>query len=583
VAPLTLPELRPAPPRLSVTLTNDHRYRLKALAVPGAMWSRERAAYVVDNPSPRAAAAIIALFPELLVEYPQLTEIRDSAYGDARPYDFASELGLRLELEAPLGGKTLYDWQDTDAGYLKEILRRDKGAFVGWDRGLGKTLITAAFIEKLEATRSLVVARNDAKDSVWRAQLEEYLPEHRIIVLPNEAKKREQLLDMLTAEYDRHLRSSGGQPGIRPLVLIVHYEALALIAGARRIEHRDGSVTVTKGGGAGWDRLGLWDLMAFDEGHRLASYNPNSKKNTQMGRALSRLRRRNVDMALNLTGSSIMNRPDDMFGQLHFLFPDIYRAKWADWNDRFIDYVDDGNRKVAIGFKLDRLDDLRRELGVFMVYRTKAEVFKSLPPLIQQDIELEMYPEQRRVYNEVREHFWAKLEEGGIKAANPLSQLNLLRRIATYYPGVPSAKLDFALHELEEESDEQFVVFTWFKEPGRALAEKLGDEVVVVDGDVPIRRRAELLDRHRRGLARILVGSIATLGESLNLQYMHEAIRLDRDWNPQVNAQTTDRLYRHGQESRVTLRDLWAKGTVDTLRVKPNLASKESLRRAIFG
>jgi SNF2 family DNA or RNA helicase len=107
--------------------------------------------------------------------------------------------------------------------------------------------------------------------------------------------------------------------------------------------------------------------------------------------------------------------------------------------------------------------------------------------------------------------------------------------------------------------------------------------VVVVDGDVPIRHRAELLRRHERGQARILVGSIATLGESLNLQYMHEAIRLDRDWNPQVNQQTRDRLYRNGQQARVTFRDLWSKNTVDTLSVRPNLASKESLRKAVFG
>jgi SNF2 family DNA or RNA helicase len=322
--------------------------------------------------------------------------------------------------------------------------------------------------------------------------------------------------------------------------------------------------------------------MAFDEGHRLASYNPNSRKNTQMGKALSRLRREHVKMALNLTGSGIMNRGDDLFGQLHFLFPKIYRAKWADWNDRFIDTVNDGNREVPIGFKVDKLPELRRELGVFMVYRKKAEVF-DLPPLIEQPIELDLYPEQRRVYNDMRDQFWAALEEGGIKAANPLAQMNMLRRIATYYPGVPSAKLDFALHELEETPDEQFVVFTWYKEPGRALADRLGDEVVVVDGDVPIRHRAELLARHKLGKARILVGSIATLGESLNLQYMHEAIRLDRDWNPQVNGQTIDRLNRNGQETRVTLRDLWARGTVDTLRVRPNLASKDSLRKAVFG
>lgn len=576
------PAFREAPRPRVIELTKDHRFRQKALAVDGAYWSRERGAYAVDNPTPRAAAAIIALFPEALVTYPELTEVRDRDYGDARPHDFASDLGIRLALEeGALGDKHLYEFQDIDAGYLAAILERDKGAFVGWDRGLGKTVATGAFIQKLGAKRTLVVSRNDSKEEVWSAELRSILPRHDIHVLPNEAKKRDRLLDAIA------FREEGGAAfaldPTKPLVLIVHYEALALIAGTKTVEHTDGTRSVAKGGGDGWARLGHWDLMVFDEGHRLASYNPNSKKNTQLGRALSRLRREHVDKALNLTGSSIMNRPDDLFGQLHYLYPKIYRAKWADWNDRYVDYVDDGNHKVAIGFKHDKLPELRRELGVFMVYRTKAEVFKDLPPLIHQNIELDLYPEQRRVYNDMREKFWAKLEEGGIKAANPLAQMNLLRRIATYFPGVPSAKLDFALHELEEEPDAQFVVFTWYKEPGRALAEKLGDDVVVVDGDVPIRHRTELLAKHRKGQARILVGSIATLGESLNLQYMHEAIRLDRDWNPQVNAQTLDRLHRHGQESRVTIRDLWSKDTVDTLRVKPNLASKESLRRAVFG
>jgi SNF2 family DNA or RNA helicase len=64
---------------------------------------------------------------------------------------------------------------------------------------------------------------------------------------------------------------------------------------------------------------------------------------------------------------------------------------------------------------------------------------------------------------------------------------------------------------------------------------------------------------------------------------MHEAIRLDRAWNPEANGQTNDRLHRNGQQARVTLRDLWTKDTVDTLLVAPNLASKESLRKAVFG
>lgn len=560
-----------APEQQVIVLTEDYRYRSKAEAVPGAYWSRERKAFVVKNPTPRAAAAIIALFPHALVDHPELIPLRDSVYGNARPHDFASEVGLKLEV-GPLGDKQLYEWQDIDAGYLAAIMQRDGGAFVGWDRGLGKTIVTAAFIKKLNAARTLVVSRNDAKESVWLKELSRVLPEHRILVLPNEKKKREAFLDKLAAE-------DGSSP---PTVLIIHYEAIALIAGERVVHHRDGTETVTKGAGDGWKRLGRWNLMAFDEGHRLASYNPNSDKNTLMGRALSVLRSRYVDLAINLTGSSIMNRPDDMFGQLHFLFPHIYRAKWADWNDRFVDFVVDGQRKVAIGFKTEKLEDLRRELGVFMVYRTKKEVF-DLPPLIQQDIELDLLPEQRRAYDDVRDKFWTSIESGGIKTVNVLDQLNVLRRIATAWPGLPSAKLDFTMHELEEEPDAQFVVFTWYKDPGHQLAARLGDQAVVIDGDVPLRRRADLLREHERGNVRVLIGSIATLGESLNLQYVHEAIRLDRHWNPQANAQTTDRLYRNGQQERVTFRDLWSKGTVDTLKVRPNLASKESLRKAVFG
>lgn len=549
-------------------LTQDHARRVAALAVPGAYWSREQGAYVMDNPTPRAAAAAITLFPEALLRHPELQAVRDRDYGDARPHDFATPLGIRLDV-GELGPHRLYDWQDTDAGYLAAIMERDGGAFVGWDRGLGKTTASAAFIKNFVGSgeKALVVTRNDTKDAVWKRQLTEdpgLLPDYDVRVLPNPKGQRERFLEWLADNAD--FKAQGWDTP--PLVVIVHYEALAIIAGE-------------KGRGQGWKRFGRWKLMVFDEGHRLASYNPNSRRNTQMGRGLSRLRKQ-VDMAVNLTGSSIMNHSEDLFGQLHYLFPDRYRAKWRDWNDRFIDYVDVGGRRTPIGFKHDELPRLRQELGVFMVYRKKSEVF-DLPPILHEDVELDLYPEQRKAYEEMKDQFWTKLEVGGLKASSALAQMNLLRRIATYVPGLPSAKLDFAMRELEADPDEQWAVFTWYKEPGHRLAELLGDQAVVVDGDRTFKQRTEALDLHRRGQKRILIGSIATIGESLNLQYMSRAIRLDRDWNPQTNDQTLDRLYRNGQQERVTFLDLWAKDTVDMLRVKPNLASKQSLRKAVFG
>jgi SNF2 family DNA or RNA helicase len=336
--------------------------------------------------------------------------------------------------------------------------------------------------------------------------------------------------------------------------------------------------------------------MVFDEGHRLATMNPNAHgKNTQMGYATMKARKRSR-MALNLTGTTIMNHAEDMFGQLHYLYPEPlynddgsvrangYRAKWRDYNNRFLDYVDvGGGRKVCIGFKAETLPDLRRELGVFSVYRTKAEEL-DLPPVIHQEILLDLEPGQRRVYDDMRDQFWAMTDSGAaLKAGNVLGQLNNLRQIATWVDGVPSAKLAFALNEMLEEPDEQWVFFTWYKAPGRAFAELLGDEAAIVDGDVSKKDRVLNLRRHKRGDARVLIGSIETIGESLNLQYCSRAVRVDRHWNPGKNSQTKDRLIRDGQTESVVFYDLIARDTVDELRVQPALTSKESLRKAVFG
>jgi hypothetical protein len=556
----------------TVEITGQHELRALALAVPNAYWHRERGRYVVENPSSRAARAILRLFPERVIEHPELVTKAEEDYtgDDARPYDFASELNIQLDVGTFKDGKNLYDWQDTDGGYIAAIMERDEGAFINWEPGLGKTVVTAAFIKKFGWRKTIVVCRNDAKQSVWEDQLRELLGNAvELVVIPNAKAARDRTLDTI-ANWPQHAK---------PFVFIIHYEALRVVA--------DAGEKGLGGRGKGWTRVAGedgFDAIVYDEGHRLSSLNPNvPKKNAQSHKALMYLRKNHVRNALNLTGSGIQNHEEDLFGQLHFMKPKTYRAKWADWNDRYLDFVKVGERRVCIGFQADKIPQLRKEMGVFTVYRKKREVFPDLPEPIIVPRHLELYPDQRRAYNEMRDNFWTTIEEEGLKAASPVAQMTRLRQIATYWPGLDSIKIDTAIGELEETPDEQFVIFTWFKEPGHALAERYGDDCIIVDGDVPIRHRPELLRRHQTGQARILVGSIATLGESLNLQYCSEAIRLDRDWNPQVNKQTLDRLDRDGQHNRVTLRELWAKDTVDTLRVFPRLVGKESLRRALYG
>jgi SNF2 family DNA or RNA helicase len=286
-----------------------------------------------------------------------------------------------------------------------------------------------------------------------------------------------------------------------------------------------------------------------------------------------------------------MNRGDDLFGQLHYLFPQTYKAKWRDFCDRYLQYVETEHGPVCVGFKPERLDALRDELGVFMVYRTKDDEL-DLPERIIEDRYVDLSPSQRKAYDELVAQWWTQLDSGEtIKAYNAISMLTRLRQVATGLSAAgtsvdDSTKLDFAQALIEDDPDEAYVVLSWYKAPVHELAERLtkaGVPAAIVDGDVPHGERAALVDAFQAGEGRVFLGTISTLGESVNLQRASRMILLDRSWNPAQNAQAMDRIYRIGQTKRVVVTNLIAKDTVDELRVQPVLASKDAIRQSVFG
>jgi SNF2 family DNA or RNA helicase len=554
-----------------IVLTREYRQRLSARAVPGAVWDPEAKAWVLVDPSPRAAAVALKMFPDLAAQYPELVERREQLRRGTRPVDNASAAELRIEdsltlvSPGPMDVVSYYDFQSLDLGYIEAVLEKHGAAYIGWERGLGKTLGAASIIAAMRADRTLIVAPNTAKRSVWEPELRRFLPDHTVVVLPNDKAKREQMLAWIAG---REAEGRRLEIPLDPLVLVVHYEALDLVAKLRK-------------DGRGWDRLGEWDLIVADEAHRLK--NPKAK----MVRAIKKIPTR---MKLALSGSIIENHAEELFSPLQWLFPDVYASKWRDWNDRFLDYVDGPFGKLCVGVKEHMLDAMRQELGVFMVYRRKEDEL-DLPEKTEQMLLVDLTPSQRRAYEDLRDTCVTTLDSGELVAADDgLVMLTRLRQIATGLDLVgevaDSSKLDVALELIEDNEDEAFVVFTWYKAAAYALSDRLSQKNIehfVVTGDVDHATRADYIDRFQNGEARVFIGTIKTLGESVNLYRATNAIFLDRSWNPMDNAQAADRIYRIGQTQPVTITHLVARDTVDELRVQPALANKEALRRAILG
>jgi SNF2 family DNA or RNA helicase len=130
------------------------------------------------------------------------------------------------------------------------------------------------------------------------------------------------------------------------------------------------------------------------------------------------------------------------------------------------------------------------------------------------------------------------------------------------------------------------VVFSWYKAAAYSLAqtlEGLGIPSFVVTGDTKQDVRANHIQAFQEGSGRVFIGTLSTLGESVTLHRASNAIFLDRSWNPGVNAQAADRIYRIGQVRPVTITYIVAKDTVDELRVLPVIQDKDALRRLILG
>lgn len=543
---------------MRIELTDEYPKWTAARSVPGA-WQDGRM-WVVDPPvTPKAAAVICRVFPHLADKHPELPALRDTLMRDARPFDNATPFNRRITVpgvEAVLkaDGHEFYDFQAIDLGYIHGVLLKHRSAEIAWERGLGKTLAACSLIEATAASNTLVVCPNTAKrPDPWESELKHYLPDHQVFVLPNPKPRREKMVEYLKTNRDR----------LEPFVLIAHYEALAILA-------------------ADWKRLGLWDLTVCDESHRLA--NPATK----MHKALMKVP---TSMKLSMTGSMIQNHPEEMYGRLRWMFPQTYKSKWRDWNNRFLEYVESGYGKVLIGPNPDRVDAMRRELGVFTVYRRKADEL-DLPPRTEQTLRVELKPAQRRAYNELAKSMVATLDSGEVVVGlEPVVLLTRLRQVATGLELVSgkvadSAKLDLACELVRDNPDDPFVIFSWFKQAATEIAARLAADGVgtqLVTGDTTHNQRADRIAAFQRGEGRVFVGTISTLGESVNLQRATQAIFLDRSWNPAQNEQAADRIYRIGQDQPVTITNIVAKDTVDEYNVLPTLANKEAIRRMILG
>jgi hypothetical protein len=223
---------------------------------------------------------------------------------------------------------------------------------------------------------------------------------------------------------------------------------------------------------------------------------------------------------------------------------------------------------------------LSKALRPFILRRTKDQVAKDLPAKLEQTLFCELEPEQRKLYNELRDHYrmtlLGKVDRDGINKSKIMILEALLRlRQAACHPGLldkkrdsdPSAKLDMLIPQLDEVIDEghKVLVFSQFTSFLAILKKRLDAEKIPYEYlDGKTRNRGDKVDRFQTDPnCKLFLISLKAGGLGLNLTAAEYVFLLDPWWNPAVEAQAIDRTHRIGQTRQVFAYRLIVRNTVE--------------------
>jgi superfamily II DNA or RNA helicase len=302
-----------------------------------------------------------------------------------------------------------------------------------------------------------------------------------------------------------------------------------------------------------------FDVVVLDEAHHIK--NIKSKR----FRAIKQLQPKR---RWALTGTPIQNKIDDLASIFEFVYPGYL---------------------TPYDLHVERIQE---KIRPYYLRRRKQDVMPELPSKIYEPIELELDEEQEKAYRlaeaGIREEFDEVLARGErVTKQHIFARLTKLKQICNFAPRKQSSpKTDSLRARIEEiiesgaqetiASGNKVIVFSQFVDEGVSKLEKLLQPygvAKIVGNQTDATRRGEIEKFKKRKDIPILIASVRSGGEGLNLTEASYVVHFDHWWNPAVMWQAEDRVHRRGQARGVNIYSYWMKNTIDD-RIREKLREK---------
>jgi hypothetical protein len=418
------------------------------------------------------------------------------------------------------------------------------GGCLALDMGLGKTPTLLAHLARTAGDAPALVIAPPAVVGNWAAEAKRFVPELRVVVHHGASRAEDDELDAEIAKAD--------------VLLTTYGTALRDVDDLADVE---------------------WGRIVLDEAQVIK--NPTSETAQQLRRLEARSR-------VVLTGTPIENGLGDLWALMDFVNPGLV-------GDRAT-FVAQMHAASERGHSAESA--LKTLNGVLVFRRTKAEpvIAAELPDRIDALDHCPMTTEQIGLYQAVLDELVVQTADSDDDAPKRkgavLAAITALKQICNHpaaytHDDGPLEGRSGKLARLEEivenvfASGERMLIFTHFATWGERLAthltERFGVDIDCYHGGLARGARDRMVERFQAGEGPgAMVLSLKAGGTGLNLTAASHVVLYDRWWNPAVEDQARDRVWRIGQTRTVVAHRLVVPGTVDE-RVEEVVAGKRRI------
>ena len=414
-----------------------------------------------------------------------------------------------------------YQWEGV------KFLFDNAHALLGDDMGTGKTIMSIvalkALVQQAKIQRALILCPPRALYQ-WKDEFEKWAPELTAYLIYGPQRDARKALwntpmHIFIATYDT-LRSD------------IEYDILSK------------------------DQYSLFDIVILDEAHLI--------KNTK-SKGFHAIRKLQSRRRWALTGTPIQNKIEDLASIFEFVYPGYLTS-----------------------FDL-RPEQIHASIQPYFLRHRKKDVLPELPPKIYEPIELELDDEQEIAYRRAEAGIREELSALGDKVTKQqiFAKLSIFEQICNFAPRKSSSpKTDALIEQIEEiiasgenesiEGGNKIIVFSQYVDEGVSKLEKLLEPygiAKIFGGQPEDIRRSEIEKFKEEKEIPILLASVRSGGEDLNLTEASYVAHFDHWWNPAVMRLAEDRVHPYGKIRGVNIYSYWMKDTMDD-RIRQKLREK---------